>query len=98
MISVFDTPNSLASVSYRKTTTKKSNASRVKPRNPARTACFDEDRIDGGIVPLCVAPSEWRDIFPQRATDNSQPLQSSRLMNTAALAGRLLAIQLPHDL
>src|SRR5882672_10950784 len=36
-ISFLVTPNWCASVSKRKTTTKKSNASSVQPRNPART-------------------------------------------------------------
>ena len=39
MISFFGTPKCSARVSTMKTTTKKSNASMVHPRNPAATAC-----------------------------------------------------------
>ncbi len=38
MISLLDTPNWWESVSYMNTTTKKSNASSVHPKKPARTA------------------------------------------------------------
>src|SRR6266699_3771905 len=46
----FGTPNCAASTSSRKTTTKKSNASSVQPRNPARTAWREEDFIGAAIV------------------------------------------------
>src|SRR5215831_21030311 len=54
-ISFFVTPNCWASVSSRNTTTKKSKASRVHPRNPARTAwcealdCFMGETVAGLI-------------------------------------------------
>src|SRR5581483_2535984 len=41
------TPNSLASVSTRNTTTKKSNASSIQPKKPAVTAC--QWRVDCAV-------------------------------------------------
>src|SRR5262249_2450782 len=49
-MSRFGTLNCSARVSSRKTTTKKSNASSVQPRNPARTACREEAFIGRAIV------------------------------------------------
>src|SRR2546425_8945106 len=45
----FGTPNCAANTSSRNTTTKKSNASRVQPRNPARTACREDDFMSGRL-------------------------------------------------
>src|SRR5580692_5154348 len=48
MMAFLGTLNWWASVSYRKTMTKKSKASRVQPRKPARTACCAPDLV--GVV------------------------------------------------
>src|SRR5580704_1151444 len=45
MMAFLGTLNWWASVSYRKTMTKKSKASRVQPRKPARTACCAPDLV-----------------------------------------------------
>src|SRR5438093_9716756 len=43
------TPNCAARTSSRNTTTKKSNASRVQPRKPARTACREDAFMSGRL-------------------------------------------------
>src|SRR5207244_9192623 len=48
--------NSASSVSTRKTTTKKSKASSVQPRNPAVTACQEREREEGAAMELRTGP------------------------------------------
>src|SRR5258706_6706465 len=48
----FDTPNCFPSVSTKNTTTKKSNASSVQPRNPASTAWCERFGFVGEICPM----------------------------------------------
>lgn len=52
IMAFLDTLNSLDNVSYKKTITKKSNASSVQPRNPARTACCVPAFRRGGVIRL----------------------------------------------
>src|SRR5579871_4736646 len=52
------TPNWWASVSKRKTTTKKSNASRVQPRKPAATACRFADMPDLSVEKFAMRRSQ----------------------------------------
>src|SRR5579862_5332596 len=49
-ISFLLTPNCCASVSNKNTTTKKSNASRLHPRNPARTAWCEAFAVLTGVA------------------------------------------------
>src|SRR5208283_4067413 len=52
MMAFLETLNSRASVSYKKTITKKSNASSIQPRKPARTAWYVPALRTGAVIRL----------------------------------------------